>query len=80
MAGSIIAAFPAYVKLTVLAIWRNWGNYLHRGAFWPISAKQIVKHWKTRLCKRTSFPGVLDNRDLVIKTLSVPELSASLWQ
>lgn len=62
MAGSVVAACE---KLSVLAIERNWGTYLHQGALGPSAVKQRVLErstGETQLCKRTPSPGVLDKR------------------
>lgn len=46
-----------YGKLTVLAIWRNWGYCPHPGASWPISSHTNDKSLgETQLCGRTHSP------------------------
>lgn len=74
MAGSVVTAC---VRLAVLAIERNWGTYLPQGAFGPISGQRVKALGRHSSAKGLILQGFWTT-DFVIKTFSLPELSACL--
>lgn len=94
MARSITGAGAAHVESTVLAMCRNWGSKKKKEETGVLTharepsgssaVKQVVKALgRLSSAKGLFSPRVLENRDFVLKRLSLPELSAALvvsWQ
>lgn len=55
MAGSVLTAASACVKPTVLAVWRNWGNHVHRGGAGASAVRQVVQPWEDPALRKDFF-------------------------